>query len=180
MTFFHGKRDALQKRRYLSDVGVVRIPISTIWTYTVESARPPEDAHVVASCETPVTSRSLQSHRCSLVSFRIVFLLILNTQLFFYISWENLICVTNLLFGGKEIIWLILLWFIVRTFLSHFCIWIISIEIYLTFHRNLTGTTTPSWSGPGSNGKEGVLYTSKSSRARASPSDTVQYYTQDG
>ena len=39
--------------------------------------------------------------------------------------------------------------------------------------KTLTGTTTPSQSGPESNGNEGVLHTPQSSRDRASPPDAI-------
>ena len=37
--------------------------------------------------------------------------------------------------------------------------------------RMLSGATSPSQSGPGTNGNEGILHIPKSSKAKASPSD---------
>ena len=49
-------------------------------------------------------------------------------------------------------------------------------QFYLT-HRTLSDATTPGQSGPGSNGKEGVLYIPKSSSITgASPSDYLVSY----
>ena len=45
--------------------------------------------------------------------------------------------------------------------------------------ETLTGTTTSSQSGPGSNVNEGILYIPQSSGTEASTSDAVQYPTQD-
>ena len=42
--------------------------------------------------------------------------------------------------------------------------------------RTLSGTTTPSQSGPGSNGNEGVLHVLQISKAGASPSDGLMSY----
>ena len=43
----------------------------------------------------------------------------------------------------------------------------------------LKGTITPGQSGPGSNSNEGVLHTTKNSRAEASQPDAINYRTQD-
>ena len=44
-------------------------------------------------------------------------------------------------------------------------------------NRALSGTTTtPGWSGPGSNGREGVLHIPQISKAGASPSDCLISY----
>ena len=46
----------------------------------------------------------------------------------------------------------------------------------LPIDRNLSGTTTPDQSGPGSNGNEKVLYISQSFNTGASPSDCFVSY----
>ena len=46
-------------------------------------------------------------------------------------------------------------------------------------HMGLTGTTTLSQSGPGSNVNEGVLHTPQISRTGALPSDAVECYIQN-
>ena len=54
------------------------------------------------------------------------------------------------------------------------------IKYFHLIHRwSLTCATTPSQSGPESNGNKGVLYIPFSLRTKASPSDAVYFYTQD-
>ena len=60
-----------------------------------------------------------------------------------------------------------------------YLILIILRQIFSTYRRNPTGTTTPSQSGPRSNGSERKLHTPQSTITGASPPDTVLYHTQE-
>ena len=55
----------------------------------------------------------------------------------------------------------------------------IEYEYFLKGFIWLIGTINPFPSGPGSNGNEGVLHISQTSRTGASPSDAVKCHTQD-
>ena len=52
-------------------------------------------------------------------------------------------------------------------------------NLFDSIDETLTGTTIPSQGGPGSNGNEGILLTSQSSRTGASPPDPVLHHIQD-
>ena len=96
----------------------------------------------------------------------------MNTIHSFAHSWMVLVllCITNIsakhqLFVYTQLNDQTFLFLTIQFSISHFLctIWLLD--------RTLSGATTPSQSGPGSNGNEGILHISQNSRIGVSPSD---------